>query len=97
MSLRAVRRSATAGAVAAALAVGAVAAAPLGDSGVRTYVDRVITGLEQGYYANTPEWDAALARALPELRAAEQPSDVHRSVAELTKAAGGEHSHFDSP
>ncbi len=90
------------GVLAAAIVGGAmllsiIAAAPVGDSGVRAYVDRALAGLQDGYYVGTPEWDEALAEELPGLRAAGAPSDTYSALSRLTRVAGGHHSRFSAP
>lgn len=91
------RRSMTAAVAGGALLLSITAAAPVDDSGVRTYVDRALAGLQDGYYVGTPEWDEALAEELPVLRAAEAPSDTYGALSRLSRAAGGRHSHFSTP
>lgn len=91
------RRSKTAAIVGGAMLLSIIAAAPVGDSGVRAYVDRALAGLQDGYYVGTPEWDEALAEELPVLRAAEVPSDTYAALSRLSRAAGGRHSHFSTP
>ncbi|WP_448812166.1 S41 family peptidase [Agromyces bauzanensis] len=64
---------------------------------VREYVDEAIAGLDEGYYADSPEWDAAVAEALPDLYAADAIPDTYRLLSDLTKVAGGAHSFFSTP
>jgi len=64
---------------------------------VKQYVDRAIAGLDEGYYADSSEWDAAVAEALPDLYAAETIPDTYSLLADLTKVAGGDHSRFSTP
>ncbi|WP_416447013.1 S41 family peptidase [Leucobacter sp. HNU] len=75
----------------------AVGGAPAGDPGVRAYTDRALSGLQAGYYVDTPTWDEVLARELPVLRAAEATSDTHGALSRLVRAAGGFHSRFSTP
>lgn len=91
------RRSMTAAIVGGAMLLSIAAAAPVGDSGVRAYVDRALAGLQSGYYVGTPEWDEALGQELPGLRAAESPSDTYAALSRLSRAAGGRHSRFSTP
>lgn len=91
------RRSMTAAIVGGVMLLSIAAAAPVGDSGVRAYVDRALAGLQGGYYVGTPEWDEALAEELPVLRAAEAPSDTYAALSRLSLAAGGRHSRFSTP
>lgn len=79
------------------LALSVCGCAPAAELSVRQYVDEASAGLNDGYYADSPEWDAAVAEALPDLYAAETVPDTYRTLSRLTKVAGGVHSFFSTP
>lgn len=79
------------------LALGVSGCAPSPEVSVREYVDAAVAGLEEGYYADAPEWDAALADALPELYAADDIAGTYPLLSQLTTIAGGRHSFFSRP
>lgn len=64
---------------------------------VSDFVDEALAGLEQGYYANTPEWEAAVEREKPALQAAQSVEATYPILVRLTKVAGGDHSFFSNP
>lgn len=64
---------------------------------MKQYVDQAIAGLDEGNYADSPEWDAAVAEVLPDLYASEIIPDTYPLLSDLTKVAGGDHSRFSTP
>jgi len=76
--------------------VGCSAQVPPSDP-VREYVDEAVAALQDGLYADTPEWEAALERIRPSLY--EQPTiaDTYSGIAELGTVAGGRHTIFLTP
>ncbi|MFC9919798.1 S41 family peptidase [Agromyces binzhouensis] len=83
--------------LAALLALTVSGCAPSAEVSVRNYVDQAITGLDEGYYADSPEWHAAVAEALPDLYSAKNIPGTYRLLSSLTKVAGGAHSFFSTP
>lgn len=79
------------------LALSVSGCVPSPEVGVREYVDEAIAGLEEGYYADSPEWDAAVTEALPDLYSAGTIPDTYPLLSHLTKVAGGAHSFFSTP
>jgi hypothetical protein len=79
------------------LALSVSGCTPSNEVSVREYVDEAIAGLEEGYYGDSPEWDAAVTEALPDLYAAGTISDTYRLLSHLTTVAGGAHSFFSTP
>ena len=67
------------------------------DRGVREYVDEAISGLSEGYYADSDAWDEAVEEALPGLYASDSIPDTYEALRRLTKVAGGKHSFFSTP
>lgn len=64
---------------------------------MREYVDQAIAGLKEGYHADSPEWNAAVAEARPHLYSAETFPGTYRLLSKLTKVAGGAYSFFSTP
>ena len=64
---------------------------------VTQYVDKAIAGLDEGYFAGSPEWNRAVSKALPELYSAETIAETYPLLRQLTKVAGGSHSSFATP
>lgn len=96
MIVRHLRRVVLVG-LAGLLALSGSSCAPSHEVSVREYVDEAIAGLDEGYYADSPEWDAAVAEALPDLYSADTIPDTYRLLSDLTKVAGGAHSFFSTP
>lgn len=96
MNVGRLRRTAL-GALAALLALSLSSCAPSHEVSVREYGDQAIAGLDEGYYADSAEWDAAVAEALPELYAADTIPDTYPLLSRLTTVAGGAHSRFSTP
>lgn len=85
------------GAVAALMVLSISSCAPTSETPVKEYVDKAVEGLSGGYYANSPEWDAAISESLPQLYAAASVPDTYPLLRRLTKIAGGPHSRFSTP
>jgi len=60
-------------------------------------VDEAVAALENGLYADTPEWEAALERARPELDRQSTIADTHGGIAVLAGIAGGRHARVFAP
>lgn len=90
-------RRATFGALAVFLAATLSSCAPSHDVSVRDYVDRALAGLNEGYYADSPEWKSAVTDALPDLYSADTVPGTYALLSHLTKVAGGHHSRFSRP
>lgn len=88
---------ALAGAALALVMVVTGCAAPSESATVRAYVDQVIDGLGEGYYAGTPEWQRAVDDVLPDLYEAESIEGTYEEIRKLTAVAGGVHSFFSTP
>ncbi|RXZ51852.1 hypothetical protein ESO86_00425 [Agromyces binzhouensis] len=56
-----------------------------------------MAGLDEGLYADSPEWDAAVTESLPDLYSAKNIPGTYRLLSSLTKLAGGAHSFFSTP
>lgn len=83
--------------LAALLALSVSSCAPSHEVSVSEYVDQAIAGLDEGFYADSSEWDAAVAEALPDLYSADTIAETYRLLGHLTKVAGGSHSFFSTP
>lgn len=86
------------GGAGAAAAVGAVLMlAGCSADPVRDYVDRSVEILDQGLYADTPEWAEAVDRMRPELYAKDSIPETYAGIGELGRVAGGDHTFLIDP
>lgn len=63
----------------------------------KRYAEIALGFLEEGYYAEGPEWDAVRQRVQDAAGSAENYEDLHGVLAEATTVAGGKHSFFLTP
>jgi len=89
-------RAAVGAGIAAWLLVGCAAQASLEDP-VPEYVDEAVAVLENGLYADSAEWEAAVERIRPELYRQSTIADTYRGITELAEIAGGRHTLFFTP
>lgn len=64
---------------------------------VRVYVDDAVEFLNDGLYANTPEWTAAVERLTPQLYEKKTIAETFHGISELAEVAGGRHTFLMSP